>query len=133
MKKVDGLKEIEIGRVKSPKEFYFVENQWRETYQQEFQEMSCYFQTHPPSKIHRSMLVPKLRVLIKNLAQLNSWTRAETIKISDSGNCKVMILDTGEVEEDIDISALYKLPNRYRDWPPIGASRITISGTISLK
>ena len=126
--------EIEIGRIKSPATFYFTSKKWWSNFEVDFQQMQGYFEQRPPKVCNPSTLRSYDRVLVRNWCQRNIWRRAQICKIDfKRKSCKVLFIDTGEVEEDIDLGELYHLSRTPIDWacfPPQGAKKLAIAGNI---
>ena len=146
------MDEIEINRVKSPKvdtqlifilllyhlfnlvpwqEFYCVRLKWRQKFREDFQLMQSYFQSHPPVECNPAVMRPKMRVLIQSLTKHKTWERAEICKVN-ARSCKILFLDSGEVEEDVDFSSIFNLPSPWTQKPPYGVFKLIVSGTVSL-
>ena len=124
--------EIEIGRIKSPAIFYFTSKKWWSTFEVDFQQMQGYFEQRPPKVCNPSTLRSNDRVLVRNFCQRNIWRRAQICKVDlKRRSCKVLLIDTGEVEEDIDLGELYHLSRTPIDWaffPPQGAKKLAVVG-----
>lgn len=129
--------EIEIGRIKSPAIFYFTSKKWWSTFEVDFQQMQGYFEQRPPKVCNPSTLRSNDRVLVRNFCQRNIWRRAQICKVDlKRRSCKVLLIDTGEVEEDIDLGELYHLSRTPIDWaffPPQGAKKLAVVGVKSME
>ena len=127
--KMEGDNEIEIGRIKSPSEFYFVFKKWRSRFEMDLERMQSYLEQRPPKPRNPRTLKAGQRVLIRDFCQRNIWMRAQICQCHQQG-CKVLFLDTGEVEGDIGFDEIHQLPEDYSYYPPQCAKKLLIEGTV---